>query len=115
MLDSRRANVFSFCLPKDMEHVRKCTSLKTACASSRVDVPSGDLSNLPASCMGLSMQCSGSGNISLISSNTNVPTSTWQRPLVACFIVQPRCSDISNSLLYKRCFLNATPVQNMRP
>ncbi|XP_008064262.1 doublesex- and mab-3-related transcription factor 2 [Carlito syrichta] len=103
-------------LPNRMVPGPEYNSYKSACSSSPVDPSSKDFCNFLPTCLDLTMQYSGSGNMELISSNVSVATTYRQYPLSSRFLVWPKCGPISDTLLYQQCLLNATTsVQALKP
>uniref|UniRef100_A0A8D0RQR7 Doublesex and mab-3 related transcription factor 2 n=1 Tax=Sus scrofa TaxID=9823 RepID=A0A8D0RQR7_PIG len=103
-------------LPNRMGHGPEYNSYKSAYSPTPVDPPSKDFCNFLPTCLDLTMQYSGSGNMELISSNVSVATTYRQYPLSSRFFVWPKCGPISDTLLYQQCLLNATTsVQTLKP
>ncbi|KAL2781437.1 doublesex- and mab-3-related transcription factor 2 isoform 2 [Daubentonia madagascariensis] len=103
-------------LPNRMVPGPEYSSYKTAYSPSPVEPPSEDFCNFLPTCLDLTMQYSGSGNMELISSNVSVATTYRQYPLSSRFLVWPKCGPISDTLLYQQCLLNATTsVQALKP
>ncbi|XP_053430196.1 doublesex- and mab-3-related transcription factor 2 isoform X2 [Nycticebus coucang] len=103
-------------LPNRMVPGPEYNSYKTAYSPSPVEPPSEDFCNFLPTCLDLTMQYSGSGNMELISSNVSVATTYRQYPLSSRFLVWPKCGPISDTLLYQQCLLNATTsVQALKP
>nr|XP_001089730.3 doublesex- and mab-3-related transcription factor 2 isoform X1 [Macaca mulatta]XP_028691038.1 doublesex- and mab-3-related transcription factor 2 isoform X1 [Macaca mulatta] len=91
-------------------------SYKSAYSPSPVEPQSKDFCNFLPTCLDLTMQYSGSGNMELISSNVSVATTYRQYPVSSRFLVWPKCGPISDTLLYQQCLLNATTsVQALKP
>nr|WJJ61472.1 DMRT2 [Andrias davidianus] len=67
------------------------------------------------SCLDLTMQYSGTGNVELISSNVSVATTYRQYPLPPRFLLWPKCGPISDALRYQHCLLNASASQALKP
>ncbi|KGL73330.1 Doublesex- and mab-3-related transcription factor 2, partial [Tinamus guttatus] len=88
---------------------------KAAFNPAQVEAPSKEFCNFLPTCLDLTMQYSGAGNMELISSNVSVAATYRQYPLPARFLVWPKCSPISDALLYQQCLLNATGVQALKP
>ncbi|NWR75183.1 DMRT2 factor, partial [Centropus unirufus] len=105
----------SLFLPSRMVHGTEYNSYKTAFNTTQADTPNKEFCNFLPSCLDLTMQYSGSSNMELISSNVSVATTYRQYPLSSRFLVWPKCSPISDALLYQQCLLNATAVQSLRP
>nr|XP_012310013.1 doublesex- and mab-3-related transcription factor 2 isoform X1 [Aotus nancymaae]XP_012310014.1 doublesex- and mab-3-related transcription factor 2 isoform X1 [Aotus nancymaae] len=103
-------------LPNRMVPGPDYNSFKSAYSPSPVEPPSKDFCNFLPTCLDLTMQYSGSGNMELISSNVSVATTYRQYPLSSRFLVWPKCGPISDTLLYQQCLLNATTsVQALKP
>ncbi|XP_062456225.1 doublesex- and mab-3-related transcription factor 2 [Rhea pennata] len=102
-------------LPNHMVHGPEYSSYKTAFNPARVDAPNKEFCNFLPTCLDLTMQYSGSGNMELISSNVSVATTYRQYPLSSRFLVWPKGGPISDALLYQQCLLNATAVQALKP
>uniref|UniRef100_A0A7M4EAI0 Doublesex and mab-3 related transcription factor 2 n=1 Tax=Crocodylus porosus TaxID=8502 RepID=A0A7M4EAI0_CROPO len=102
-------------LPNHMMHGTEYNSYKTAFNPSQIEAPNKEFCNFLPTCLDLTMQYSGSGNMELISSNVSVATTYRQYPLSSRFLVWPKCSPISDALLYQQCLLNATTVQTLKP
>ncbi|XP_003643035.3 doublesex- and mab-3-related transcription factor 2 isoform X1 [Gallus gallus] len=102
-------------LPNRMVHGAEYNAYKTAFSPSQVDAPGKEFCNFLPTCLDLTMQYSGSGNMELISSNVSVATTYRQYPLPSRFLVWPKCGPISDALLYQQCLLNATTVQALKP
>lgn len=103
-------------LPNRMVHGPEYNSYKGAYNPTPVEPPSKDFCNFLPTCLDLTMQYSGSGNMELISSNVSVATTYRQYPLSSRFLVWPKCGPISDTLLYQQCLLNATTsVQALKP
>nr|XP_005581896.2 doublesex- and mab-3-related transcription factor 2 isoform X1 [Macaca fascicularis]XP_045229108.1 doublesex- and mab-3-related transcription factor 2 isoform X1 [Macaca fascicularis] len=91
-------------------------SYKSAYSPSPVEPQNKDFCNFLPTCLDLTMQYSGSGNMELISSNVSVATTYRQYPVSSRFLVWPKCGPISDTLLYQQCLLNATTsVQALKP
>ncbi|XP_006881385.1 PREDICTED: doublesex- and mab-3-related transcription factor 2 [Elephantulus edwardii] len=102
-------------LPNRVVHGPEYNSYKNLYSLSPGDPPKDFCNFLPA-CLDLTMQYSGSGNMELISSNVSVATTYRQYPVSSRLLVWPKCSPISDSLLYQQCLVNATTsVQTLRP
>ncbi|XP_066896258.1 doublesex- and mab-3-related transcription factor 2 isoform X3 [Kogia breviceps] len=103
-------------LPNRMVHGSEYNSYKSVYSPTPVEPPSKDFCNFLPTCLDLTMQYSGSGNMELISSNVSVATTYRQYPLSSRFLVWPKCGPISDTLLYQQCLLNATTsVQALKP
>uniref|UniRef100_A0A8C5LJT9 Doublesex and mab-3 related transcription factor 2 n=1 Tax=Jaculus jaculus TaxID=51337 RepID=A0A8C5LJT9_JACJA len=103
-------------LPNRMVPGPEYSSYKSAYSPTPGEPPSKDFCNFLPTCLDLTMQYSGSGNMELISSNVSVATTYRQYPLSSRFLVWPKCSPISDTLLYQQCLLNATTsVQALKP
>ncbi|XP_048662808.1 doublesex- and mab-3-related transcription factor 2 isoform X2 [Marmota marmota marmota] len=103
-------------LPNRMVPGPEYNSYKSAYSPTPGEPPSKDFCNFLPTCLDLTMQYSGSGNMELISSNVSVATTYRQYPLSSRFLVWPKCGPISDTLLYQQCLLNATTsVQALKP
>lgn len=103
-------------LPNRMVHGPEYNSYKSAYSPTLGEPPSKDFCNFLPTCLDLTMQYSGSGNMELISSNVSVAATYRQYPLSSRFLVWPKCGSISDTLLYQQCLLNATTsVQALKP
>ncbi|XP_007954175.1 doublesex- and mab-3-related transcription factor 2 [Orycteropus afer afer] len=103
-------------LPNRLVHGPEYNSYKNAYTPNPMEPPSKDFCNFLPTCLDLTMQYSGSGNMEVISSNVSVATTYRQYPVSSRFLVWPKCGPISDSLLYQQCLLNATTsVQSLRP
>ncbi|XP_055962906.1 doublesex- and mab-3-related transcription factor 2 [Sorex fumeus] len=103
-------------LPNRVVHGPEYSSYKSAYSPTPVEPPSKDFCNFLPTCLDLTMQYSGSGNMELISSNVSVATTYRQYPLPSRFLVWPKCGPISDTVLYQQCLLNATTsVQALKP
>ncbi|XP_058513366.1 doublesex- and mab-3-related transcription factor 2 isoform X2 [Ochotona princeps] len=92
------------------------SSYKGAYSPAPVDSAGKDFCSFLPTCLDLTMQYSGSGNMELISSNVSVATTYKQYPLSSRFLVWPKCGPISDTLLYQQYLLNATAsVQALKP
>ncbi|XP_075047390.1 doublesex- and mab-3-related transcription factor 2 isoform X2 [Mixophyes fleayi] len=109
---SQAANLF---LPSRMLHAAEYNSYKAAYGNSQVDAPNKELCNFLPTCLDLTMQYSGSGNVELISSNVSVATTYRQYPVPPRFLVWPKSGPITDALLYQQCLLNATAMQTQKP
>lgn len=103
-------------LPNRVVHGPEYNAYKSAYSPASVEPPSKDFCNFLPTCLDLTMQYSGSGNMELISSNVSVATTYRQYPLPSRFLVWPKYGPISDTLLYQQCLLNATTsVQALKP
>ncbi|XP_007530834.1 doublesex- and mab-3-related transcription factor 2 isoform X2 [Erinaceus europaeus] len=103
-------------LPNHMPPGPEYNSYKGGYSPNPVESPSKDFCNFLPTCLDLTMQYSGSGNMELISSNVSVATTYRQYPLPSRFLVWPKCGPISDTLLYQQCLLNATAsVHALKP
>ncbi|XP_062064339.1 doublesex- and mab-3-related transcription factor 2 isoform X1 [Lepus europaeus] len=103
-------------LPNRMVPGPDYNSYKSPYSPTPVEPASKDFCNFLPTCLDLTMQYSGSGNMELISSNVSVATTYRQYPLSSRFLVWPKCGPISDTLLYQQCLLNAsTSVQALKP
>ncbi|XP_032751349.1 doublesex- and mab-3-related transcription factor 2 [Rattus rattus] len=103
-------------LPNRMVPGPEYSSYKGAFSPSTGELPNKDFCNFLPTCLDLTMQYSGSGNMELISSNVSVATTYRQYPLSSRFLVWPKCGPISDTLLYQQYLLNATTsVQALKP
>ncbi|XP_037061324.1 doublesex- and mab-3-related transcription factor 2 isoform X2 [Peromyscus maniculatus bairdii] len=104
-------------LPNRMVPGPEYSSYKSAYSPTTGEPPSKDFCNFLPTCLDLTMQYSGSGNMELISSNVSVATTYRQYPLSSRFLVWPKCvGPISDTLLYQQYLLNATTsVQALKP
>lgn len=109
---SQSSNLF---LPSRMVHAAEYNSYKAAYGSSQVDNPNKEFCNFLPTCLDLTMQYSGSGNVELISSNVSVATTYRQYPVPSRFLVWPKSGPITDALLYQQCLLNATAMQALKP
>ncbi|XP_060243875.1 doublesex- and mab-3-related transcription factor 2 isoform X1 [Meriones unguiculatus] len=92
------------------------SSYKSAYSPTAGEPPSKDFCNFLPTCLDLTMQYSGSGNMELISSNVSVATTYRQYPLSSRFLVWPKCGPTSDTLLYQQYLLNTTTsVQALKP
>ncbi|ELR53306.1 Doublesex- and mab-3-related transcription factor 2, partial [Bos mutus] len=98
-------------LPNRMVHGSEYSSYKSAYSPTPVEPPSKDFCNFLPTCLDLTMQYSGSGNMELISSNVSVATTYRQYPLSSRLLVWPRCGPISDTVLYQQCLL----IQALKP
>lgn len=104
-------------LPSRMVPGPEYNSYKSSYSPTPVESPSKDFCSFLPTCLDLTMQYSGSGNMELISSNVSVATTYRQYPLPSRFLVWPKCGPISgDTLLYQQCLLNATTsVHALKP
>ncbi|CAJ0939450.1 unnamed protein product [Ranitomeya imitator] len=109
---SQASNLF---LPGRMVHAADYNSYKAAYGSSQADNPNKEFCNFLPTCLDLTMQYSGSGNVELISSNVSVATTYRQYPVPSRFLVWPKSGPITDALLYQQCLLNATAMQALKP
>ncbi|KAL1787315.1 doublesex-and mab-3-related transcription factor 2 isoform X1 [Sigmodon hispidus] len=115
MLETSQAAAALF-LPNRMVPGPEYSSYKSAYSPTAGEPPSKDFCNFLPTCLDLTMQYSGSGNMELISSNVSVATTYRQYPLSSRFLVWPKCGPINDTLLYQQCLLNATTsVQALKP
>ncbi|KAM5185796.1 doublesex- and mab-3-related transcription factor 2 isoform 1-T1 [Callospermophilus lateralis] len=115
MLETSQAAAALF-LPNRMVPGPEYNSYKSAYSPTPGEPPNKDFCNFLPTCLDLTMQYSGSGNMELISSNVSVATTYRQYPLSSRFLVWPKCGPISDTLLYQQCLLNATTsVQALKP
>ncbi|XP_053155134.1 doublesex- and mab-3-related transcription factor 2 isoform X2 [Hemicordylus capensis] len=105
----------AFFLPNRMVHGAEYNSYKTAFGPNQVEASNKEFCNFLPTCLDLTMQYSGSGNMELISSNVSVATTYRQYPLPSRFLVWPKCGPLNDALLYQQCLLNATAVQSLKP
>ncbi|KAG2466883.1 doublesex- and mab-3-related transcription factor 2a isoform X1 [Polypterus senegalus] len=115
ILDSSQTATASMFMPSSMMHAAEYNSYKTAFSTGQAEAPAKEMYNLLPACLDLSMQYTGAGNVELISSNVSVATTYRQYPLSPRFMLWPKCSNISDALLYQQCLLNAATVPNMKP
>ncbi|KAM9331196.1 doublesex- and mab-3-related transcription factor 2 [Gastrophryne carolinensis] len=109
---TQAANLF---LPSRIMHATEYNNYKGTYGGSQVDAPSRDLCNFLPTCLDLTMQYSGAGNVELISSNVSVATTYRQYPVPARFLVWPKNGGpVSDALLYQQYLLNATAMQAMK-
>nr|DBA28090.1 TPA: hypothetical protein GDO54_008499 [Pyxicephalus adspersus] len=112
MLEATQANLF---LPSRMVHAAEYNSYKAAYGSSQVDAPNKEFCNFVPTCLDLTMQYSGAGNVELISSNVSVATTYRQYPIPSRFLVWPKTGGpITDALLYQQYLLNATAMQALK-
>ncbi|XP_067424646.1 doublesex- and mab-3-related transcription factor 2 isoform X2 [Emydura macquarii macquarii] len=102
-------------LPNHMVHGTEYNSYKTAFNPTQVEAPNKEFCNFLPTCLDLTMQYSGSGNMELISSNVSVATTYRQYPLSSRLLVWPKRGPISDAFLYQQCLLNAATVQALKP
>lgn len=105
----------AFFLPNRMVHGNEYNSFKTAFSPNQVEPSNKEFCSFLPTCLDLTMQYSGSGNMELISSNVSVATTYRQYPLPSRFLVWPKCGPLNDALLYQQCLLNATAVQSLKP
>nr|XP_056704622.1 doublesex- and mab-3-related transcription factor 2 [Euleptes europaea] len=105
----------AFFLPNHMGHGSEYNSYKTAFSPKQTEASNKEFCNFLPTCLDLTMQYSGSGNMELISSNVSVATTYRQYPLPSRFLVWPKCGPLNDALLYQQCLLNATSVQALKP
>ncbi|XP_040213136.1 doublesex- and mab-3-related transcription factor 2 [Rana temporaria] len=109
---TQAANLF---LPSRMVHAAEYNSYKAAYGNSQVDVPNKEFCNFVPTCLDLTMQYSGAGNVELISSNVSVATTYRQYPIPSRFVVWPKAGGpITDALLYQQYLLNATAMQALK-
>ncbi|XP_008101529.2 doublesex- and mab-3-related transcription factor 2 isoform X1 [Anolis carolinensis] len=113
MLEATQAAAFF--LPNRMVHGTEYNPYKTSFGPNQVETSNKDFCGFLPTCLDLTMQYSGSGNMELISSNVSVATTYRQYPLPSRFLVWPKCAPINDALLYQQCLLNATTVQSLKP
>lgn len=104
----------AFFLPNRMVHGPEYNSYKSF-NPHQLEASSKEFCGFLPTCLDLTMQYSGSGNMELISSNLSVATTYRQYPLPSRFLVWPKCGPLSDALLYQQCLLNATTVQSLKP
>ncbi|XP_007423832.1 doublesex- and mab-3-related transcription factor 2 [Python bivittatus] len=104
----------AFFLPNRMVHGTEYNSYKTF-NPHQLEATSKEFCGFLPTCLDLTMQYSGSGNMELISSNLSVATTYRQYPLPSRFLVWPKCGPLNDALLYQQCLLNATAVQSLKP
>ncbi|XP_062984626.1 doublesex- and mab-3-related transcription factor 2 [Elgaria multicarinata webbii] len=105
----------AFFLPNRMVHGTEYNPYKTAFSPNQVEASNKEFCGFLPTCLDLTMQYSGSGNMELISSNVSVATTYRQYPLPSRFLVWPKCGPLNDALLYQQCLLNATAVQSLKP
>lgn len=105
----------AFFLPNRMGHGSEYTSYKTAFSPNQIEASNKEFCNFLPTCLDLTMQYSGSGNMELISSNVSVATTYRQYPIPSRLVVWPKCGPLNDALLYQQCLLNATTVQTLKP
>nr|XP_060618241.1 doublesex- and mab-3-related transcription factor 2 [Anolis sagrei ordinatus] len=113
MLEATQAAAFF--LPNRMVHGTEYNPYKSSFGPNQVETSNKDFCGFLPTCLDLTMQYSGSGNMELISSNVSVATTYRQYPLPSRFLVWPKCAPINDALLYQQCLLNATTVQSLKP
>lgn len=104
----------AFFLPNRRVHGPEYNSYKSF-NPHQLEASSKEFCGFLPTCLDLTMQYSGSGNMELISSNLSVATTYRQYPLPSRFLVWPKCGPLSDALLYQQCLLNATTVQSLKP
>ncbi|XP_070791674.1 doublesex- and mab-3-related transcription factor 2 isoform X1 [Pituophis catenifer annectens] len=104
----------AFFLPNRMVHGPEYNSYKSF-NPHQFETSSKEFCGFLPTCLDLTMQYSGSGNMELISSNLSVATTYRQYPLPSRFLVWPKCGPLNDALLYQQCLLNATTVQSVKP
>ncbi|KAM6470133.1 LOW QUALITY PROTEIN: doublesex- and mab-3-related transcription factor 2 [Liasis olivaceus] len=104
----------AFFLPNRLVHGTEYNSYKTF-SPHQLEASSKEFCGFLPTCLDLTMQYSGSGNMELISSNLSVATTYRQYPLPSRFLVWPKCGPLNDALLYQQCLLNATTVQSLKP
>uniref|UniRef100_A0A8C7E686 Doublesex and mab-3 related transcription factor 2 n=1 Tax=Naja naja TaxID=35670 RepID=A0A8C7E686_NAJNA len=104
----------AFFLPNRMVHGPEYNSYKSF-NPHQLEASSKEFCGFLPTCLDLTMQYSGSGNMELISSNLSVATTYRQYPLPSRFLVWPKCGPLNDALLYQQCLLNATTVQSLKP
>ncbi|XP_044143080.1 doublesex- and mab-3-related transcription factor 2 isoform X1 [Bufo gargarizans] len=109
---SQSSNLY---LPSRMLHAAEYNSYKAAFGNSQAENPNKEFCNFLPTCLDLTMQYSGSGNVELISSNVSVATTYRQYPVPSRFLVWPKSGPITDALLYQQCLLNATAMQALKP
>ncbi|XP_015281395.1 PREDICTED: doublesex- and mab-3-related transcription factor 2 [Gekko japonicus] len=105
----------AFFLPNRMGHGSEYNSYKTAFSPNQIEASNKEFCNFLPTCLDLTMQYSGSGNMELISSNVSVATTYRQYPIPSRLLVWPKCGPLNDALLYQQCLLNATTVQALKP
>uniref|UniRef100_H3ATU6 Doublesex and mab-3 related transcription factor 2 n=1 Tax=Latimeria chalumnae TaxID=7897 RepID=H3ATU6_LATCH len=105
----------SLFLPNRMVHAAEYNSCKNTFSPSHVEPSSKEFCNFLPTCLDLTMQYAGSGNVELISSNVSVAATYRQYPLSSRFMVWPKCGPINDALLYQQYLLNASNVQSLKP
>ncbi|XP_045879188.1 doublesex- and mab-3-related transcription factor 2 [Meles meles] len=114
MLEASQATALF--LPSRLGHGPEYSSYQSAYSPTPVEPANKDFCNFLPTCLDLTMQYSGSGNMELISSNVSVAATYRQYPLSSRFLVWPKCGPISDTLLYQQCLLNTTTsVQALKP
>uniref|UniRef100_A0A8C5WQ37 Doublesex and mab-3 related transcription factor 2 n=1 Tax=Laticauda laticaudata TaxID=8630 RepID=A0A8C5WQ37_LATLA len=104
----------AFFLPNRTVHGPEYNSYKSF-NPHQLEASSKEFCGFLPTCLDLTMQYSGSGNMELISSNLSVATTYRQYPLPSRFLVWPKCGPLNDALLYQQCLLNATTVQSLKP
>ncbi|XP_070598710.1 doublesex- and mab-3-related transcription factor 2 isoform X2 [Erythrolamprus reginae] len=104
----------AFFLPNRLVHGPEYNSYKSF-NPHQLEASNKDFCGFLPTCLDLTMQYSGSGNMELISSNLSVATTYRQYPLPSRFLVWPKCGPLNDALLYQQCLLNATTVQSLKP
>lgn len=105
----------AFFLPSRMGHGSEYNSYKTAFSPNQIEASNKEFCNFLPTCLDLTMQYSGSGNMELISSNVSVAATYRQYPIPSRLLVWPKCGPLNDALLYQQCLLNATTVQALKP
>lgn len=113
MLEATQAAAFF--LPNRIVHGNDYNVYKTTFSPNQVEPSNKEFCSFLPTCLDLTMQYSGSGNMELISSNVSVATTYRQYPLPSRFLVWPKCGPLNDALLYQQCLLNATAVQSLKP
>ncbi|KAH0628294.1 hypothetical protein JD844_009223, partial [Phrynosoma platyrhinos] len=113
MLEATQAAAFF--LPNRMVHGTEYNPYKTAFSPNQVEASNKEFCGFLPTCLDLTMQYSGSGNMELISSNVSVATTYRQYPLPSRFLVWPKCGPLNDALLYQQCLLNASAMQSLKP
>ncbi|XP_030642229.1 doublesex- and mab-3-related transcription factor 2a [Chanos chanos] len=123
LLESTQSATASLFLPAGLVRSTEFNSFKTAFPSSSSSGPAEprpkDICGFLPGCLDLPMAYGSSANVELISSNVSVATTYRQYPLSppapTRFMMWPRGNNLSDTLLYQQCLLNATTVQNLKP
>ncbi|XP_077201007.1 doublesex- and mab-3-related transcription factor 2 [Paroedura picta] len=113
MLEATQAAAFF--LPNRIGHGSEYNSYKTAFSPNQIETSNKEFCNFLPTCLDLTMQYSGSGNMELISSNVSVATTYRQYPMPSRLLMWPKCGSLNDALLYQQCLLNATTVQALKP